>query len=177
MCLSCIPHGYTQRAPPKLVPFSPEDSLTSEQEESLEQKFWRRDMFRMFAREFVNIPFLTWKRINTLSSTLRTKDYIRTLRGILRSFKQENIGRFQYDYLRTLEKIPIIRQRQYIMSSLQHARTEQSLFIILSDPMARFLAKNKPNKLERYRLFEREMTQQFAQKKAFFANLLSWLKR
>ena len=63
-------------------------------ERAINQQQWRTQMFSDLNREFYNIPFLTWKRINTLTSTLSKKDAIRKIKHILKSFEEENLTFF-----------------------------------------------------------------------------------
>ncbi|TGW15593.1 hypothetical protein EIL50_01505 [bacterium NHP-B] len=172
--LPSLMHG---REVPKLVPFTPRE--TDESQEHLldaEQMALTEQSFRDFRRNGFNTPFLTWKAVHVLSSMLRKPDYLRRVKHILRSFEDENLALFQYNYLWTLRKVPRRKHRRLIETTLQHIDTQQSLFVILADPVARILAKEQPASYQEFHAFEQKVRQQAAQKKVFLYRLLMRLQ-
>jgi hypothetical protein len=139
---------------------------------AINQSAWRQDMFSDLGREFYNIPFLTWKRVNNLTTSLTHQDAGFKIRRILRSFEEESLAFFQFAFTRSLQKMPVQNHRRYIRLSLAHVDTQRSLFTILCDPVARFLKRNKPYKYEEFRNFELAIQKQFEAKRAFFQKLL-----
>lgn len=139
---------------------------------SINQHAWRQEMFSDLGREFYNIPFLTWKRVNSLTASLTHRDADLKIRRILKSFEEESLAFFQFAFTRSLQKMPVQNHKRYIRLSLAHVDTQRSLFTILCDPVARFLQRNKPYKYEEFRTFELTIQKQFEAKRAFFHKLL-----
>ena len=139
---------------------------------TIRQNVWRQEMFSDLGREFYNIPFLTWKRVNSLTTSLTHKDAELKIRRILRSFEEESLAFFQYAFTRCLKRILPQNQRRYIRLSIAHVDTQRSLFTILCDPVGRFLERYRPYKYEEFRSFELAIQKQFEAKRQFFHKLL-----
>lgn len=153
------------------APFSIEESTLDYVDGAYIQAWAYRPSLSTLSKRTTHLPFMTWKNLDARAHMLKAKDHVKELKNLMRSVEENVCEDTDMLYLSTFRKLDHKKRKVYLMHAIYNLSTQEALFNIITDPLARYLAKSDHGAFKAHKEQERRIKKAFLRKNAFFEAL------